>query len=130
MRELESGTLCAAVIYLPRLGHADWAVTKNRYFMGFELDIVVERQGRIIDVEIDGPHHLVPAQRAIDARRDSVLRSLGLGVLRRTARWTPPTRRVVLTNSHNSIPSERVFSIVNDISNDDQHNARLPTIYI
>lgn len=54
----------------------------NRYYLGIELDVVIERGGLVINVEIDGPHHHSERQRRIDVRRDSFLHSFGVRVVR------------------------------------------------
>ncbi|CAE8634628.1 unnamed protein product [Polarella glacialis] len=57
--------------------------TRNRYFMGFELDIVFEADdGTLINLEIDEPYHGAPKQSAIDGRRDSFLNRCGVHVVR------------------------------------------------
>ncbi|CAE8741367.1 unnamed protein product [Polarella glacialis] len=57
--------------------------TRNRYFMGFELDIVFEvEDGRLINLEIDEPYHRTPKQSALDARRDGFLKQCGVCAVR------------------------------------------------
>lgn len=47
------------------------------------LDVLIElRDGRLLNVEVDGPHHQDPLQRARDAARDAALIALGYIVLR------------------------------------------------
>ena len=56
------------------------SVQRNTVFHGFEMDLLIKRDGKIINIEIDGSSHKHRKNR--DKMRDKVLEKLGIEVIR------------------------------------------------
>jgi predicted transcriptional regulator of viral defense system len=85
---------------LPEPAVNGWFATRAGY--GHELDLWWP--GRRLNFEVDGPHHLMPHQRRLDALRDRDLRSFGVRVERvrdtvvldQPARFVAAVRRILV----------------------------------
>ena len=51
-------------------------------YWGLELDLLLSTQSGYVNIEVDGPHHSLPAQQKSDAQRSAFLKQQGVSVIR------------------------------------------------